>query len=82
MFMIKLIKRKLKQKHSIYFVKMKLQQFQNVFKYGEINDFSHEKMIIVVLFQSFTDDVARQEERERDLQRRFQELYTEREELV
>lgn len=32
--------------------------------------------------QSFTDDVARQEERERELQRRFQELFTERNELV
>lgn len=32
--------------------------------------------------QSLTDDVARQEERERDLQRRFQELYTERDDLM
>ena len=31
--------------------------------------------------QSFSDDVARQEERERDLQQRFQELCEERNEL-
>lgn len=32
--------------------------------------------------QSFTDDVARQEERERELQRRFQELMMEQEDLL
>jgi len=32
--------------------------------------------------QSFTDDVGRQEERERELQRRFQELMMEREDLL
>ncbi len=37
--------------------------------------------LCLILFQSFTEDVARQEERERELQRRYQELYEERDSL-
>ena len=38
-------------------------------------------LIKICFFQSFTEDVARQEERERELQRRYQELYEERDEF-
>jgi len=42
----------------------------------------NEVLAIPKRIQSFTEDVARQEERERELQRRFQELYEERESLL
>jgi len=38
----------------------------------------NEVLAIPKRIESFTEDVARQEERERELQRRYQELYEER----
>ncbi|CAF1467415.1 unnamed protein product, partial [Adineta ricciae] len=42
----------------------------------------NEMLAIPKRIESFTEDVARQEERERDLQRRYQELYEERNSLL